>query len=222
MISILIVEDDAIIGHAAELWLNKENRVSWARSLSEAHHELRDQSFDIILLDLGLPDGSGLELLNTLKRRKIEAGVLIMTAYGEVEDRVQGLDLGADDYMIKPLDFKELDARIRSIIRRKEGLSSTIIDHGNLCFDINGMTLTQNCHTVHLSKMEASILSILLQGKGRYYSKPMLEERLYHHGTQGDGNAIEVHISALRKKLGKDLIKTTRGLGYIIKKIPTT
>lgn len=222
MISILIVEDDAIIGHAAEMWLNQDNRVSWARSLHEAHIALKDQACDIILLDLGLPDGSGLELLNTLKRKKIASGVLIMTAYGEVENRVEGLDLGADDYMIKPLNFKELDARIRSVIRRKEGLSSTVLDHGDLCFDINGMTLTKDNQPVHLSKMEVSIFSILLQGKGRYYSKAMLEERLNHDGTQGEGNAIEVHISALRKKLGKDLIKTTRGLGYIIEKIPTT
>ena len=218
MTSILIVEDDYLIGHAVEQWLSKDNRVRWSRSISEAKSACRETSFDIVILDIGLPDGSGIELLQHIRKIKSDAGVLIMTAYGDVESRVEGLDNGADDYLVKPIDFKELDARIRAVTRRKNSLSSKLISHGPIVFDQSGMTVTKNGLPVHLSKMEISILGILLQGKNRYYNKAMLEERLYDVNNGHEGNAVEVHISSLRKKLGKSLIKTTRGLGYIIEK----
>lgn len=218
MISTLIIEDDYLIGHAVEQWLNKEHRVDWVRSVTDAKNSLVDSSYEIILLDIGLPDGSGFDLLNFLKRKKNTAGVLIMTAYGDIDSRVKGLDLGADDYLVKPIDFKELDARIRAVKRRKDGLSSTQVEHGSILMDLNGMTVSQDGKPVHLSKKEVSILAILMQGQNRYYSKSMLEEKLYDSNTELEGNAIEVHISAIRKKLGKSLIKTTRGLGYIIEK----
>lgn len=216
MISTLVVEDDYLIGHAVEQWLIKEGRVQWAQSVAAAKKMLDDTDFDIVLLDIGLPDGSGLDVLKYIKRRKSNIGVLIMTAYGDIENRVQGLDLGADDYLVKPIDFKELDARIRAVKRRKDGVSTMHIEHGNLTFDLAGMTAKIDNEPVHLSKKEVSILCILLQGQGRYYSRTMLEDRLYDSSAEHAGNAIEVHISALRKKLGKTLIKTTRGLGYII------
>ena len=122
MISTLIVEDDYLIGHAVEQWLAKDNRVDWVRSVSDAQMALLETTYDILLLDIGLPDGSGLDLLKFLKRKKIVSGVLIMTAYGDIDSRVEGLDLGADDYLVKPIDFKELDARIRSVKRRKDGI----------------------------------------------------------------------------------------------------
>ncbi len=218
MISTLVVEDDYLIGHAVEQWLVKEGSVQWAQSVAAAKKMLDDTDFDIVLLDIGLPDGSGLDVLKYLKRRKSSVGILIMTAYGDIDNRVQGLDLGADDYLVKPIDFKELDARIRAVKRRKDGVNAMHIEHGNLSFDLTGMTVKLDSEPVHLSKKEVSILSILLQGQGRYYSRTMLEARLYDAGTDYEGNAIEVHISALRKKLGKSLIKTTRGLGYIIEK----
>lgn len=221
MISTLVVEDDYLIGHAVEQWLVKEGRVQWVQSVSAAQSILGCTEFDIILLDIGLPDGTGLDVLRFLKRSKSNAGVLIMTAYGDIDSRVQGLDLGADDYLVKPIDFKELDARIRAVRRRKEGLSASIIEHGKLLFDLAGNSVLLDQEPVHLSKMEVSILSILLNGRGRYYSKVMLEERLYDANSEFEGNAIEVHISSLRKKLGKSLIKTTRGLGYIIEKLRT-
>ena len=219
MSSILVVEDDPLIGNAVEQWLGESNVVRWVKTIADANTELTNQLFDVVILDLGLPDGHGFELLKQLKRRKIDSGVLIMSAYGEVDDRVQGLDYGADDYLVKPINFKELDARIRSIKRRKNGLSSTIIEHGDLVFDINAQALTRLGTPVHLSKMEVSIFSILIEGRGRYYSKQMLEERLYNDRFSSEGNAVEVHISSLRKMLGKSLIKTTRGLGYIIERI---
>ena len=216
MISTLVVEDDYLIGHAVEQWLVKEGRVQWAQSIAAAKQMLDDSDFDIVLLDIGLPDGSGLDVLKYIKRRKSSVGVLIMTAYGDIDNRVQGLDLGADDYLVKPIDFKELDARIRAVKRRKDGVSAMQIEHGELSFDLTGMTAKIGNEAIHLSKKEVSILCILLQGQGRYYSRTMLEERLYDSSSEHVGNAIEVHISALRKKLGKTLIKTTRGLGYII------
>lgn len=216
MISILIVEDDALIGHATEQWLGSDNQVRWARTLVEARNALESMDFDIVLLDLGLPDGNGLELISLMKRRKLATGILIMTAFGDVDQRVEGLDSGADDYLIKPLDFKELDARIRAVKRRKDGILSNVIERGALLLDLQGMTVSLNNSAVHLSRMEFSILAILMQGMNRYHSKNMLEQRLYEVNSSFEGNAIEVHISALRKKLGKTLIKTTRGLGYII------
>lgn len=218
MISTLIVEDDYLIGHAVEQWLGKDHRADWTRSVAEAKDALVESSYEIILLDIGLPDGSGFDLLSFLKRKKNTAGVIIMTAYGDIDSRVKGLDLGADDYLVKPIDFKELDARIRAVKRRKDGVSSTQIEHGDITLDLTGMTVTQKEIPVHLSKMEVSILAILMQGQNRYYSKAMLEERLYTANTELEGNSIEVHISSIRKKLGKSLIKTTRGLGYIIEK----
>jgi DNA-binding response OmpR family regulator len=217
MISTLIVEDDYLIGHAVEQWLCKENRVQWARSLAEAQSALSNEDFDIVLLDIGLPDGNGIELLKYIRKIKSDAGVLIMTAYGDIESRVEGLDSGADDYLVKPIDFKELDARIRAVKRRQNNISSNLITHGSIVFDQHGMTVTQDNIPVHLSKMETSILAILLQGQSRYY-KAMLGDRLYDVNSGHEGNAVEVHISSLRKKLGKSLMKTTRGLGYIIEK----
>ncbi|OED36730.1 hypothetical protein AB833_26255 [Chromatiales bacterium (ex Bugula neritina AB1)] len=221
MNTILIVEDDALIGNAMEQWLGQSNRVEWVRNAAEAVSALNVKAFDIVVLDLGLPDAHGFSVLKMMKRKKIDSGVLILTAYSEVENRIEGLDMGADDYLVKPIEFKELDARIRSIKRRKDGLNSPVIVHNDFEFDVNGKTLSHNGAPINLSRMEVSILSILLQGRGRYFSKQMLEERLYPDTAIIEGNAIEVHISALRKKLGKELIKTTRGLGYIIEKTGT-
>ncbi len=216
MFSLLIVEDDPLIGQAAANWLTRDNHVHWARSVAEANSLIASESPDIILLDLGLPDGDGLDVLRYLKRQKSTAAVLIMTAYGEVERRIEGLDLGADDYLVKPVNFKELDARIRAVKRRRDGLLSSVIEHANLVVDIEARTVEREGVPVHLSNKEFSILAILIQRRNHYFSRDMLAERLYNLDESTEGNAIEVHISALRKKLGKSLIRNTRGLGYII------
>ncbi len=226
MLSILVVEDDPIIGSATQLWLSKDHACQWAKTLQEAilqvdvQAEAR-QNFDMILLDLRLPDGTGFDFLQRLKRQKNNAGVIIMTAHGAVDERVRGLDLGADDYLVKPIDFKELDARIRAVKRRRDGINSNIIEHGDLQLDVNGKTLSQAGQAVHLSKREMAVLTILMQGRGRYFNKAMLEARLYDGEQEIESNSVEVHMSSLRKKLGKTLIKTTRGLGYIIEKSAT-
>ncbi len=218
MNTILVVEDDTLIGNAIENWLGQSSNVDWVQSLTEAETALVTRAYDIVVLDLGLPDGHGFTLLKIMKRKKIDAGVLILSAYGEIGTRIEGLDYGADDYLVKPIDFKELDARIRSIKRRKDGHNSPVIEHRDIEFDINGRTVHKNGQAVGLSGKEVAIFSILIQGRGRYFSKSMLEARIYEDTSMIEGNSIEVHISALRRKLGKSLIKTTRGLGYIIEK----
>lgn len=218
MISILIVEDDKLIGEAIHQWFQGDYPADWVRSLAEARAQLEQTRYDIILLDLGLPDGDGASLLGYLQRNRHESGVLILTAYGDMDRRISGLDSGADDYLVKPINFNELDARIRAVHRRHHQIKGSIIEHGKFQLDLDGNTLTCNGEPVHLSHMEISIVTILMQGRGRYFSKGLLEDRLYSEDKTGAGNAIEVHISALRKKLGKSLIRTTRGLGYIIAK----
>ena len=220
MTSILVVEDDPLIGQALERWLEREHRVSRATTLAAARDAVAARDFDVVLLDVGLPDGRGLELLRSLERHRRTAATLVLTAYGDVDSRVRGLDLGADDYLVKPIDFHELDARIRAVRRRRDGLSSTVIEHGALRFDLNGMGATLDGEPVHLSARETAILAVLLQGRGRHFSRAQLEERTRPDGDGLEGNAIEVHVSALRKKLGRSLIRTVRGLGYIVEKTP--
>lgn len=217
MYEILVVEDDAVIGQAATLWLEDSGRADWCRNIADAQTSLLSNQYDIVILDIGLPDGSGFDLLHWMRRRKINSGVIIITAYGRSEDRIKGLDTGADDYLVKPLDFKELDARVRAVMRRKQGLNAELIEHGPFSLDLLGKTLTRDGEVIKLSAMELSILIILMKSAGRYYSRALLEQKLYTL-SEPAGNSIEVHISSLRRKLGKDLIKTTRGLGYIIEK----
>ncbi len=218
MLSILIIEDDSLIGHATERWLSNEHQTTWVKSIQQATDCITQNNYDMILLDLGLPDGSGFDLLRNIRRKKISTGIIIMTAYGDVDDRIIGLDLGADDFLVKPIDFKELDARIRAVRRRHNGLNSNTIEHQTLSLDLNAKSLIQEGKSIHLSKKELAIITVLLEGRGRYYSKTQIEQKLYLADQEIDSNAIEVHISSLRKKLGKTLIKTTRGLGYIIEK----
>lgn len=217
MLQILLIEDDQVIGQAATLWLEESSQVLWRQNVADAKSALSAGVFDIVILDIGLPDGSGFDLLNWLRQRKVDSGVIIITAYGKSEDRIRGLDSGADDYLVKPIDFKELDARIRAVMRRRRGMSSEILEYGPFTLDLLGKTLNLDGENIKLSNMEFSILAILMKSAGRYFSRTMLEQQLYSK-SEPSGNSIEVHISSLRKKLGKDLIKTTRGLGYIIEK----
>lgn len=217
MHKILVVEDDAVIGQAATLWLEDSGRADWCRNIADARTSLLSNRYDIVILDIGLPDGSGFDLLQWMRRRKIDSGVIIITAYGKSEDRIKGLDTGADDYLVKPLDFKELDARIRAVMRRKQGQNAESIEYGPFILDLLGKTLTREGEVIKLSAMEFSILSILLTSAGRYYSRALIAQKLYST-SEPAGNSIEVHISSLRRKLGKDVIKTARGLGYIIEK----
>ena len=225
---ILIVEDDP--GIATGLQENLEQRgyaVDVCGNVAQAWSALCTEPFSAVLLDLGLPDQDGGELLQRL-RRSPEAPpgglrlpdratpVLIMTARDQVHQRIAGLDSGADDYLAKPFDVAELEARLRALLRRAAGRASPTITHGDLTVDPATKTVHRAGVPVDMSPREFSILLVLLESHGRVLSRQQLEERLYNWQSSLDSNAIEVHIHHLRRKLGNERIQTMRGVGYFI------
>jgi two-component system OmpR family response regulator len=189
---------------------------------SEADAALSTQEFDLLILDLGLPRLHGFDVLKKLRSRGTATPVLILTAADSVEQRVKGLDLGADDYMAKPFSLQELEARVRALARRGMGVASNVIKHGPLTFDTTGRVAYINDTMVELSARELGLLEVLLQRAGRLVSKDQLVERLCEWGDEVSNNAIEVYIHRLRKKIeqGPIRIATVRGLGYCLEKIP--
>lgn len=221
---ILIAEDDQVLADGLLRTLrNSGAAVDHVASGSEAEAALMTHSeFDLLILDLGLPRMHGLEVLKKLRSRGSALPVLILTAADSVEDRVQGLDLGADDYMAKPFSLQELEARVRALTRRKAGATSSIIRHGPLVYDQAGRVATIDGKMVELSARELGLLEVLLQRAGRLVSKEQLVERLCEWGEEVSLNAIEVYVHRLRKKIerGPIRIATVRGLGYCLEKIP--
>lgn len=218
---ILLVEDDPLLGDGIQRGLRQEGyAVDWARDGESGQLALQagEKSYDLLLLDLGLPGKSGMSLLQSLRSGRSELPVMIITARDSVTDRIQGLDAGADDYLVKPFDLKEMAARIRALLRRRAGRSSTRIEHGELVLDPEAQTLTRGGKLVELSPREFLILRELLENTGRVLSRERLEESLYGWDEEPESNAIEVHIHHLRKKLWPELIKTIRGVGYIVEK----
>ena len=216
---VLLVEDDAHLGDGLQAALRQEGyAVDWVKDGEEAELALKVESYDIVVLDLGLPVKSGHEVLEGLRARGGDVPVLILTARDTTVDRVEGLDKGADDYMVKPFDMDELCARIRSILRRAHGRAIPTLIHGNLEVDIAGRIVTLDGEQVELSGKEFAVLHQLLESKGRVLSKSRLEEGIYDWGSELESNAVEVYVHHLRRKLGKDLIRTIRGVGYIIDK----
>lgn len=213
---ILFIEDDDMLGKATTLGLKKDFTVDWFQSAEEGLSATETSEFDLLLLDINLPGMSGLELLTKLRDRKLALPVLLLTARDRTEQKIEGLDLGADDYMIKPFDLNELKARIRALERRSQGRSTTIIKHNNIELDVAGKSITKNNKTIDLSARELVIITILMQNIGKTLSKEQIEDKLYGFDIEIESNAIEVHISNLRKKLGKDFIQTKRGIGYTI------
>jgi len=219
---ILIAEDDQVLADGLLRSLrNAGYSVDQVGSGTEADAALASHEFDLVILDLGLPKLHGLEVLRKLRARGSSVPVLILTAADSVEQRVKGLDLGADDYMAKPFSLQELEARVRALTRRGLGTASTIIKHGPLSFDATGRVAYLNDQMVELSARELSLLEVLLQRAGRLVSKDQLVERLCEWGEEVSNNAIEVYIHRLRKKIeqGPVRIATVRGLGYCLEKI---
>ncbi len=219
---ILIAEDDQVLADGLQRTLRKAGyAVEHVASGSEADAALSDHEFDLLILDLGLPKLHGLEVLRRLRGRGAATPVLILTATDSVEERVKGLDLGADDYMAKPFALLELEARVRALTRRGLGTASTVLRHGPLSFDSTGRVAYLNDQMVELSARELSLLEVLLQRAGRLVSKDQLVERLCEWGDEVSTNAIEVYIHRLRKKIeqGPVRIATVRGLGYCLEKI---
>ena len=212
---VLLVEDDTALGAAIRDQIAADGHsVDWVMRLDRAGDALAAAGFDLILLDLMLPDGLGIPFLKALRARGDVTPVMILTALDQVSDRIAGLNAGADDYMIKPFDLAELSARIGSVARRYAGNPNPLINQGALTIDLAARSVTLNGRPVILTAREWVLYEAFLQRPGQLFSKAQLEERLYSFDTEIDSNAIEVHISRLRKKLGPHVIETERGLGY--------
>ena len=215
---VLFVEDDELLGKAVFTGLKSEHTTDWVTTAEDAQLSLETGAYDLIVLDINLPGMSGLELLNQLRSQGNQIPVLLLTARDTVSQRVEGLDTGADDYLVKPFDFDELLARIRALSRRGQDYVSPTISHGDIVLDIDTKTVTKSGKNIDLSRTQFDILLLLMQKSGRYFSKQQIEEKIYGWNELVESNTIEVHISALRRKLGKTLIKTARGIGYVIEK----
>lgn len=212
---ILLIEDDRVIAGAVREQAESEGHsVDHAARLDAARDALAVAHFDLILLDLMLPDGRGVPFLCSLRAKGDTTPVIIMTALDQVSDRIEGLNAGADDYLVKPFDLSELSARIGAVSRRYAGNPNPRIKLGELSVDIAARSLTRAGNPVPLTAREWVLLEAFLQKPGQLLSKAVLEERLYSFDSEVESNTIEVHISRLRKKLGADLIVTERGLGY--------
>ncbi len=219
---ILIAEDDQVLADGLLRSLRSSGyAVDQVGSGSEADAALASHEFDCVILDLGLPRLHGLDVLRRLRARGSSVPVLILTAADSVEQRVKGLDLGADDYMAKPFALEELEARVRALTRRGLGTASNVIRHGPLSFDATGRVCYIDERMIELSARELGLLEVLLQRSGRLVSKDQLVERLCEWGDEVSNNAIEVYIHRLRKKIeqGPIRIATVRGLGYCLEKI---
>lgn len=214
---VLLVEDDAMIGDSVRKGLRQDGfTVDWVRDGPDAESALATHSYDAVLLDLGLPKKSGVDVLKSIRRGGSDVPVLITTARDAVSDRVAGLDNGADDYIVKPFDLDELAARIRAVARRRAGRADPLIRVGDVTLEPASHRVTLKGKDVALSARELALLEALLDRRGAILSRAQLEERIYGWGEEVESNAVEVYVHALRRKLGADLVKTVRGVGYTI------
>ena len=216
---LLLVEDDTMIGEAVLDQLRAERyAVDWVRDGEMALTALQSQTYDLVLLDLGLPRVDGLEVLRWLRTRKLRVPVLIATARDSVQQRVQGLDAGADDYILKPYDLDELLAHIRALLRRAAGRAEPVYEHKGVSICPATREVTVNGASVVLSAREWAVLEPLLARPGMVLSRPQLEEKLYGWKDDISSNAVEVYIHGVRKKLGAEVIQNVRGVGYMVPK----
>ena len=214
---LLLVEDDAMIGETLLQVLREQHyAVDWVRDGSMADEALRNQHYDLVLLDLGLPKRDGLEVLRALRSRRSAVPVLVATARDAVGDRIAGLDAGADDYVLKPYDTDELLARVRALLRRSAGRGEPVFEHRGVSLNPATREATVDSRPVSLSAREWAVLEPLLARPGAVLSRAQLEEKLYSWKDDISSNAVEVYIHNVRKKLGADLIQTVRGLGYVV------
>lgn len=214
---LLLVEDDPMIGASVQNGLRQEGyTVDWVRDGSAAELALANGVYTLVLLDLGLPRKTGLELLAGMRRKGLDVPVLVITARDSVADRVKGLDAGADDYLVKPFDLDELSARVRALLRRKGGRASPVIEHGALSLNPATHEVTLAGVPVALSGREFALLHALLEKPGVPLSRTQIEERLYGWDEEIESNAVEVYIHSLRRKLGTEWIRNVRGVGYLV------
>jgi len=214
---ILLVEDDRLLGDGLQAGLTQAGyAVDWLRDGEAAVTALSTESFAAVVLDLGLPKRDGLSVLQWLRGRHDATPVLILTARDQLEDKVRGLDLGADDYVLKPFDLDEITARLRALVRRAHGRPEPVLAGGEIELNPAARSVTRAGQTVELTPREFDLLHLLLENTDRVLTRRTLEEQLYTWNDAVDSNALEVHIHHLRKKLGNDLIRTVRGVGYMV------
>jgi two-component system response regulator QseB len=212
---VLLAEDDAMIGEAVRAGLRRQGfAVDWVRDGTAAEQALGAEPYEACVLDLGLPRKDGLAVLRDLRRRGSSLPVLVLTARDAVTSRVEGLDAGADDYLVKPFDLIELVARLRAIMRRNAGRATAVIEHHGVTLDPATLVVTRNGEAIQLSPREFALLHALIEHPGRILSRAQLEERLYGWGEEVESNVVEVHVHTLRRKLGADFIRNVRGVGY--------
>jgi two-component system response regulator QseB len=216
---VLVVEDDRMIAKGLHTALKQDGyAVDGVSDGASAAAALRSSKFDLVLLDLGLPERDGLEVLRELRARGDATPVIIVTARDDVQNRIQGLDAGADDYIIKPFDLDEIAARMRSVLRRAAGRGDPSIRHRGITLDPVAHTVERGGEPVVLSAHEFSVLEALMQRPGSVLSRAQLEDRLYGWSEGIESNAVEVYVHGLRRKLGNDAIRTLRGVGYFVPK----
>ena len=214
---ILLAEDDTLLGDGLRAGLRQHGfSVDWVRDGAAAERELRAQPYAAAVLDLGLPLRDGLDVLAAVRRAGITLPVLVLTARDAVPDRIRGLDLGADDYVVKPVDLDELAARLRALVRRAHGQPQETLQAQGVTLDAARRSVSQAGQTVALSTREFDLLQALMLSAGRVLSRVQIEQQLYSWGQEVESNAVEVHIHHLRKKLGAGLIQTVRGVGYLL------
>jgi two-component system OmpR family response regulator len=212
---ILLVEDDeALAGAVREQIAVDGHAVDCVGRLGDANDDVRAVAYDLILLDLMLPDGRGLDFLKQLRKAGDATPVIILTARDQISDRIAGLNAGADDYLVKPFDLHELSARVAAVSRRYSGNPNPLLNLGELEIDLAGRNVRRDGRAVPLTAREWALFEALIQHPGALLSKSQLEDRLYAFDSEIESNTIEVHVSRLRKKLGQDMIETVRGIGY--------
>jgi two-component system OmpR family response regulator/two-component system response regulator QseB len=214
---ILLAEDDPLLGDGLRAGLRQAGfHVDWVRTGDAAERELRSEPYEAAVLDLGLPLKDGLDVLAAIRQAGIKLPVLVLTARDAVPQRVRGLDLGADDYVVKPVDLAELAARLRALVRRAHGEPQERLTVQDVTLDPAARVVRRGGEPVALSTREFDLLQVLMLNAGRVLSREQLERQLYGWGQEVDSNAVEVHIHHLRRKLGNALIQTVRGVGYVL------
>jgi two-component system OmpR family response regulator/two-component system response regulator QseB len=219
---ILLVEDDRLLGDGLQAGLAQAGHaVDWVRDGEAAVAALSAESFAAVVLDLGLPRRDGLSVLQWLRGRHDATSVLILTARDQLEDKVRGLDLGADDYVLKPFDLDEVNARLRALVRRAHGRSEPLLTLGEVVLNPAARTVTRAGVAVELTPREFDLLHVLMQNAERVLTRRALEEQLYTWGDAVESNALEVHVHHLRRKLGSEFVRTVRGVGYMASAAPS-
>lgn len=216
---LLLVEDDESLGDAVKTGLTQFGYiVEWLKDGETARGIIKTDSFELIILDLSLPKLSGMRLLQTVRNDQNTTPIIILTARDSIDDRIKGLDNGADDYITKPFDLNELSARIRALIRRSQGRADTVLQYGNVTLDPAAHTVMVDQELINVPRREFALLQKLLENSGHVLSRDQLMQSIYSWDEDVDSNVLEVHIHNLRKKLNANYIRTIRGIGYMAEK----